>query len=250
MSSALHQDQPLAAVRRKPRNLAMELVDALGGQIRERRLAHGAKLPSESVIMGQFGVSRTVVREAISRLQAAGLVQTRHGIGTFVISHEGDAGFRVSPERAATLHDVVAVFELRVGVEGEAAALAAQRRSKRNLVELRGTLDALKAAAEAGVESVNADFQFHVGVARATQNSHFVELLTSMGVVTTMPGSRLSPVGPDAPKYRAMLELANDEHQRIVEAIAARDAEAARQAMRRHLLSSCERCRAAVESGA
>ena len=68
-------DAPFAA-RRRPRTLALELVDALGDRIRDGRLAPGDKLPTEAAIMGEFGVSRTVVREAISKLQASGLLST------------------------------------------------------------------------------------------------------------------------------------------------------------------------------
>ena len=82
--------------------------------------------------MEEFGVSRTVVREAISRLQAAGLVETRHGVGTFVSA--GDAGTSGSPPTSSPpLQDVIAVLELRIGVETEAAGLAAQRRTPQNL---------------------------------------------------------------------------------------------------------------------
>ena len=76
--------------RRRPRTLALELVESLGDRIRNGQFAPGDKLPTESAIMAEFAVSRTVVREAISRLQAAGLVETRHGIGTFVLEL-GDA---------------------------------------------------------------------------------------------------------------------------------------------------------------
>ena len=76
------------ALRRKPRTLALELVESLGDRIRDGRLALGDKLPTEAAIMAEFEVSRTVVREAISKLQASGLVETRHGIGTFVLDRK------------------------------------------------------------------------------------------------------------------------------------------------------------------
>src|SRR5919205_3232629 len=89
-------------VRRRPRSLAHDVVDALGGRIRDGSLGPGEKLPTEAAIMEEFGVSRTVVREAISRLQAAGLVETRHGVGTFVVGPgEGDA-FRIGPQELST----------------------------------------------------------------------------------------------------------------------------------------------------
>ena len=89
--------------RSRPRTLALELVDSLGDRIRDGRLAPGDKLPTEAEIMAQFGVSRTVVREALSKLQASGLVQTRHGIGTFVIGFADGATFRIAPEQVATV---------------------------------------------------------------------------------------------------------------------------------------------------
>ena len=73
-----------AAARRRPRGLVLEIVGTLEAEIRAGQLPVGNKLPTEAEIMHRFDVSRTVVREALSRLQASGLVETRHGIGTFV----------------------------------------------------------------------------------------------------------------------------------------------------------------------
>src|SRR6478735_10173688 len=123
--------------RRRPRSLAHDVVDVLSGRIRDGSLAQGEKLPTEGAIMEEFGVSRTVVREAISRLQAAGMVETRHGIGTFVLGHGDASSFRIPAAQVATLKDVIAVLELRIGVETESAALAAMRRTAANLTALR-----------------------------------------------------------------------------------------------------------------
>ncbi len=149
---------------RRPRNLALTVVDALGDRIRDGRLGPGAKLASESALMAEFGVSRTVIREALSKLQAAALVQTRHGIGTFVTYGGTDSAvFRIRPDQLETLHDVVAMLELRIGIETEAASLAAQRRSDADLVALRQSLIAFTQALEAGRLRVGPDFQFHLG---------------------------------------------------------------------------------------
>ena len=106
------------APRRRARTLAHELVESLGDRISDGRLSPGDKLPTEAAFMGEFGVSRTVVREALSKLQASGLVETRHGIGTFVVGFGDAAPFRIAPEQFATLRDVIAVLELRIGVHG------------------------------------------------------------------------------------------------------------------------------------
>jgi GntR family transcriptional repressor for pyruvate dehydrogenase complex len=232
--------------RSRPRTLALELVDSLGDRIRDGRLASGDKLPTEAEIMGQFGVSRTVVREALSKLQASGLVQTRHGIGTFVIGFADGATFRIAPEQVATLRDVIAVLELRIGVETEAASLAAQRRTAGNLVQMRAALDTLAAAIEQGRDTVSPDFQFHLEIARATQNPHFAELMGSLGTMI-IPRARLNAVGSPQPLEPAYLQRVNSEHESIFEAIAAQDPDAARAAMRTHLANSRERRRRASE---
>ena len=243
-------DAPFAN-RRRPRTLALELVDALGDRIRDGRLAAGDKLPTEAAIMEEFGVSRTVVREAISKLQASGLVATRHGVGTFVVGLGDAAAFRLAPEQFATLRDVIAVLELRIGVETEAAALAAARRTAQNLADMRSALDAFAAANEAGRDAVGPDFQFHLEIARATQNAHFVELLGTLGTMI-IPRARLEPSEPLTPERREYLRRVNGEHESIYDAIEAQDADAARAAMRTHLANSRERRRRAhaqAESG-
>ena len=106
---------------RKRRSLAQELVTVLSEQIRDGLLKRGDKLPTEAAIMEAHGVSRTVVREAISRLQAAGQVETRHGIGTFVLDTPSPSGFRIDPATIVTLRDVLAILELRISLEVESA---------------------------------------------------------------------------------------------------------------------------------
>jgi len=232
--------------RRRPRTLALELVEAIGDRIRDGRTAPGDKLPTEAAIMAEFGVSRTVVREAISKLQASGLVETRHGIGTFVVGLGDSASFRIAPEQFATLRDVIAVLELRIGVESEAAGLAARRRTEQNLRDMRAALDAFGSAIEAGRDAVGPDFQFHLEVARATQNEHFVELMTTLGAMI-IPRARLD--APEGPERREYLRRVNGEHESIFDAIANQDSEAARAEMRTHLANSRERRRRANAEG-
>lgn len=228
--------------RRRPRSLAHDVVDALGGRIRDGSLASGEKLPTEAAIMEEFGVSRTVVREAISRLQAAGLVATRHGVGTFVVGLGDPSTFRISPEQLGTLQDVIAVLELRIAVETESAALAAVRRTPANVETLRKALRTLTSALEEGRDAVGADFQFHLEIARATQNHHFADLMATLGGMM-IPRARLEPPGPLTPERQAYLRRVNAEHESIVDAIARQDPEGARAAMRTHLANSRERRR-------
>ena len=235
-----------ALARRRPRSLAHDVVDTLSGRIRDGSLNAGEKLPTEAAIMEEFGVSRTVVREAISRLQAAGLVETRHGVGTFVVGLGEGSAFRISPEQLGTLQDVIAVLELRIAVETEAAALAAMRRTPENVDALRNALAAFISAVEEGRDAVGPDFQFHLEIARATQNNRFVDLMATLGGMM-IPRARLEPPGPLTPDRQAYLRRVNAEHESIVDAISRQDPEAARAAMRTHLANSRERRRRLAE---
>jgi len=231
--------------RRRARTLGHELVESLGDRIRDGRLSPGDKLPTEAAFMGEFGVSRTVVREAISKLQASGLVETRHGVGTFVVGLGDAAAFRIAPEQLATLRDVVAMLELRIGVETEAAGLAAQRRTAHNLVVMQDAIEVFTQAVEAGRDAVSADFQFHQEIARATQNAHFANLLATFGAAS-IPRARLDPSRPADEERQAYLRRVNAEHGSILDAIENQDVEAARAAMRTHLANSRERRRRAA----
>jgi len=213
----MRQDSPLSP-RRRPRSLALDVVDALGDRMRGGTLAPGDKLPTESEIMGEFGVSRTVVREALSKLQASGLVQTRHGVGTFVLGSSSATPFRINAEQLETLNDVIAVLELRMGLEVEAAGLAAQRRTEQNLEAMREALAAFSSALDAGRDAIGADYQFHLEIARATRNQHFVAMMGALGL-SSIPRSRLDPAKLEDAERLAYLRYVNREHENILQLI-------------------------------
>jgi GntR family transcriptional repressor for pyruvate dehydrogenase complex len=240
----LGEDAAAAPLPRRPRGLVPEIVDTLSADMREGRLQTGDKLPTESELMARFEVSRTVVREAISRLQASGLVETRHGIGTFVLAPPEQGPFRIAPEDFATVADVIELLELRISLESEAASLAAQRRDDSHLQHMAAALAAFEASIAESSDAVPSDFQFHMEVARATGNRHFADLMTYLGTMI-IPRTRINTAS-SAPEGRlAYLQRVHGEHQNIYNAIRLRDAEAARQAMRLHLGNSRERLRRA-----
>jgi len=231
-----------APVLRRPRSLTADLVQALGDRVRDGRWPAGTKLPTEGAIMEEFGVSRTVVREAISRLQAAKVLETRHGVGTFVLGQGEGTSFRIDP---ATVQDVIGVLELRIGMETEGAALAAMRRTGDNLDAMRAALEAIAAAIRDGRDGAGADFQFHLEIARATRNPHFAELMATLGG-SMIPRARLDAAEPPTAEREAYLRGVNAEHENILQAIARQDAEGARAAMRTHLANSKARRQRAV----
>ncbi len=201
--------------------LADRLIADISEQIRTGVLKPGDKLPTEYQIMRDKAVSRAVVREAITRLQAAGLVQARQGIGTFVLETAQSGNFSFDPTSVLTLQDVVALLDLRSGLESEAAALAAVRHTPEQL-ELIEQAEASKR-----------DGDFHLAIAEASGNRYYVELLTQLNVVlqqrTQLDVSHLSSYR--TAEYR---EPTDREHREIVAAIAQRDGEAARAATRAH----------------
>lgn len=243
--TSLNTAQAMPPPRKKHRTLAQGVVEHITGSIQQGVLKPGDKLPTESAIMEQHGVSRTVVREAISHLQAAGWAQTRHGIGTFVIERS-NAGLAINAESIVTVMDVLAMLELRISMEAEAAWLAAARRSEAQVAELAKVLGAMQRSVARGSPAVDADVQFHLLIAQATGNRYFVDILSQLGT-TIIPRARINmpQLGHDDPA--AYLERVNREHEDIFNAIQRKDPEAARAAMRTHLSNSRERLRQAQQ---
>ena len=240
--------QPFTSVvpRRRGRGLAHTLVDDLGEKIRNQQLRPGDKLPTESAIMQVYGVSRTVVREALSKLQAAGLVETRHGVGTFVLQPRATSMFSLEGADLATAVDVLAVLELRISLETETAGLAALRHTEEQLRGLREALDDFEANVAAGGDTVKPDQRFHLLIAEATGNPYFADIMGHLGA-GLIPRARVSAIRNHDRRGEYLVHV-NREHEEIYAAIARRDPDSARAAMRIHLTNSRERLRLAQEA--
>ncbi|MFL6675230.1 MAG: FadR/GntR family transcriptional regulator [Massilia sp.] len=230
---------------KRHRNLAQGVVAYLTDNIRNGSLNPGDKLPTESEIMRLLGVSRTVVREAISHMQAAALVETRHGIGTFVLEPPPPA-LGLDPSTVVTMRDVLAILELRISLETEAAALAANRRTEDQLRQLRAALDSFQACARSGGDNVAPDMQFHLLIAQASANRYFHDILSHLGT-NIIPRSRLNSAKLAQDDPAVYMERVIHEHEDIFNAIARQDPESARAAMRTHLGNSRERLRRAQQ---
>ena len=239
-------DTPLGGLRSTRRSLTTELVAALEQQIQEQQLKAGDRLPTEAEIVQRFNVSRTVVREALSKLQAAGLVETRHGIGTFVLGARPSGLFRLDPADVAVSLDVLAVLELRVSLETESAGLAALRRSEEQLLTMRRALEDFEGNVSDAKETVSPDFRFHLEIARATGNRYFAEIMTHLGT-TIIPRTRITSTQIPQDQFSEYLHRVNREHEQILDAITRQDPESARAAMRIHLINSRERLRRAQD---
>lgn len=235
----------MVALRRRE-TLTSQLTKALGERIAQGHIKPGEKLPSEQELIDEFGVSRTVVREAISSLRASGVVATQQGVGAFVVQSEAAPAFRVDEANLGALNEVIAVLELRISVEAEAAALAAQRRTPEHLATMRDALARMATSIADGEDAIGPDLDFHRTVAEATGNRYFLHLFNYLGSLL-IPRTRVQTFQLEGASRRQYLERVNGEHGAICQAIADQDPDSARAAMRVHLTGSRERIRRATE---
>ncbi|MCG5241528.1 FadR family transcriptional regulator [Azospirillum doebereinerae] len=227
--------------------LTSQLVTALRARIEGGEFPPGAKLPSEHELIESFGVSRTVVREAVATLKAGGLVATRQGVGAFVQAPTAAPPFRIDEADLGVVYEVMSVLELRIGIETEAAALAAQRRKDTHLAAMRDALERIAAAVEAGEDAVSHDLDFHRAIAESTGNRYMLELFQYLGSVL-IPRTHVQTFRLASEPREAYLRRINDEHWGLFDAILRQDGDAARAAMRLHLTGSRERLRAYWEA--
>jgi len=166
---------------------------------------------------------------------------TRRGSGAYV-SANPTLPFRIPTRDLDKLDDVLDVMELRLAVEVEAAALAAQKASRRQIADIRAAWRAIDQALRRGEGAVPQDFAFHRTIAVATGNRQFPRFLEFLGShVIPRQSVRLSTDTPA--ERRAYLERIQHEHGRIVSGISAQDPAEARRAMREHLTRSLQRYR-------
>lgn len=215
-------------------NRTENLTAQLRQQILDDTLPLGTKLPSESELITAHGVSRTVVREALTQLRAEGLIHTRRGTGSFVLAAPAEAQTTPTPAPRTT-QDRTLLIEYRMALECEAAALAAARRTQRQLAAMTVALEGFAAAVEHPATAVEQDFAFHRLLADASGNPHLSEAVSRLGpTMISMPRTRLEASA-------ARHQLAAQEHQTILDAVREADPAAASAAMRVHLAASRRR---------
>jgi GntR family transcriptional regulator, transcriptional repressor for pyruvate dehydrogenase complex len=216
----------------KVTTLTDQVAQRMQEAIQQGVYAVGAKLPSGRELGKIYGVSQAVIREVTERLRSQGLIDSRQGSGCIVKSRTEVMGFRISGDFSAKRDGLSSVFELRLDLEGAAAALAAVRRDDADIDALEAILDRLASNLydlDAGVEL---DIAFHTAVASATHNPHYVRLLNYLNLQLRQ--------AVHAARYNALThaplpETVQREHIAIYEAIRARDPEAARAAAISHL---------------
>lgn len=232
----------LGRVSRTPR-LSDIVSERLLAAIREAGLEPGSKLPSERELGDQFGVSRTVIREAVRHLAAKGILEVRSGAGATVAQMDSSGvsdALALFLDRAG-LPDPPKIHEVREAIEMQTVRLAAQRVTEEHLAEIRRTHEWLGQVADDPEAASLADVAFHRAIAQATDNELFVVLVDSIADV--MINIRRATVWQPG---RVQVGIAH--HRRILDALERRDVEAAAQAMEDHLVDSLETLTAVEEA--
>jgi len=227
-------------------NLAEIVTAQLSERIDNGIYGPGEKLPSGAELCEEFGVSRTVIREAIASLKVGGRVTSRQGAGVFVADREiKPINFEIN--RIDDIRSAMQILELRLGVELQSVALAASRRTPEALAGIAHAYDRMESLETHDAETeAKADFEFHLAIARATRNPHFPRFLEAV----------MSEISFDLVLKRrdffggpAYIKKVNKEHASILAAITQGDVKAAKAAMAQHLEETLGRYRKLLDDG-
>jgi GntR family transcriptional regulator, transcriptional repressor for pyruvate dehydrogenase complex len=228
-SSGANGAQRLAASR-----LSDQLAALIEAQIDRGAFTPGDRLPTEQSLAQQHGVSRTVVREAVHQLKSQGLVRSRQGSGVFVTEPPAHRALAFDPTVLESMNAVVQMVELRRVIEGEMAALAAQRATRAQIAAIKRALAAIDEATERGELGVDQDLAFHRSVGVATGNPQFVRLLAILEAY--LRDAMTVTKGHESKRADFMAQVRR-EHRAILMAIVDGNAKAARAAAIEHHLN-------------
>jgi len=207
------------------------IVDQLTSLILEGVIRPGEKLPSERELCEQFGVGRNSVREATRALESARLVETRQGEGTFVTANPASMvhviSEKVSSDAESGIHHL---FEARMVLEPQIAALAAERVTDAELEKLEDTLRRQHDEIEGGRLGLREDTEFHLGLAEAAKNQFLHHLLSSL--LNSLREIRERSLRRDESVRLRSWEA----HQKILDAVSDKDRNKATAGMISHLV--------------
>lgn len=228
--------ETMLAETRHP-SLADQVYDQLMAKILSEDYPVHSRLPAEEVLAQTFGVSRPIVRAALSRLRDDGIIQSRRGSGSYVLRQPDRQLVTFAP--LESISDVQRCYEFRIDVEGAAAAWAARRRDDEDLAAMDHAYQVMEETYEQSGLGVNADQMLHLAVARATKNPFFASVLESLGDQIAF-GVKLSRSLTLLDKP-ARQELVLAEHRAVLQAIRLQQPEVAEATMRHHITAAKDR---------
>ncbi|MBI5278228.1 MAG: FadR family transcriptional regulator [Burkholderiales bacterium] len=223
--------------------LSDRLAARIATQIESGVLEPGDRLPTEQQLATAHGVSRTVVREAMHQLRSRSLVVARQGSGVYVAPKPANQPLVFDPSVLDSVQSVVHVIEVRRVLEGEIAALAAERATRAQIAELRRALKAIDTAVAQGRDGVAEDMAFHRVIGESSGNPQF-RLLLGFLEQYLREGMRITRA--NEARRHDFMQAVQQEHREMLDAIAARDPAAARHHATQHILRGEQRL---VEGG-
>lgn len=213
----------------RPVRLTDEVTRILAARIASGALGPGQQMPSEKELGETFGVSRAVVREAISRLKHDGLIEVRQGVRAFVSANPGGQVFRLDASGGV---DLAALFDLRICAEARAAELAAAHRRPDDLRRMADALASMRSPVLGPDDKIAADAAFHAAIAIASANAYFARLVEFLGEAFR---AGIATARRNSARLSGMSMVAQIEHEAIFAAIERGDATQAGKAMAAHL---------------
>jgi GntR family transcriptional repressor for pyruvate dehydrogenase complex len=228
---------------KRSEHLPTRIAAEIGREIGEGRIQPGQKLPTEHILAQTFGVSRSVVREAIAHLRNEGLVETRQGVGAFATEIQQRQSIRIEagpPGDRDTFRDL---FQLRFALETTTAGLAALHHSAEDLAKLDDALTQMTGAEKWTDQGIVADLAFHRAVAAATHNEYFQQFVGFIAERThiAINAARAAAI------LEEIVEVTIAEHVAIRDAIATGDPATAKSAMKHHLEGAARRLNLELE---
>ena len=225
--------------------LSDRLAAVLQSAIERGDLAPGDALPTEAEMVRQYGVSRTVVREAVSRLKSTGLLVSRQGSGVFVAQAAANRPLVLDPAQLGSPDAVIEVVEVRRALETEAAGLAAERAGAAERRAILQACEAIDAAVAAGGDGVAEDVEFHRRIAEASGNPQFGRLL---GFLDQYVRAAVAVTRANEARRDDFAQQVRDEHRELARAIFEGDAARARAAAASHMHNAARRIREGIQA--
>lgn len=218
--------------------LSVQVAEQLALAIRTGKIQPGHKLPTEAKLVEQFEVSRTVVREALSRLKSLGMIESHQGSGIFVSAQSNFQPLHFDAKLAASREAVIQIVEVRRALEAECAALAAAHRTAKDIRTMQKALQAVDKAVAKGEDGVAQDVEFHRAIAIAAGNPFLITTLDYLGQYL-FEGTRVTRANE---ARRTDFEHAvRLEHHAILEAIETGDSKQAHRAATQHMKNAAKR---------
>jgi GntR family transcriptional repressor for pyruvate dehydrogenase complex len=222
--------------------LSDQVAQQLASEITGGRLRAGQKLPPESRLAEQFAVSRTVVREAVSRLKSLGLVDSRQGSGVYVSASPPYPPLNFDARHGESRSAVIQMAEVRRALEAEAAGLAAQRRQPQDLERLQSAVLELDRAVGSGGDGVEEDLKFHQAIADAAHNPF---LIGTLDYLAQFMRGAIGVTRANEARRADFAAQVREEHAAVLRAIESGDVAQARAAASSHMDNAIRRIESA-----